>query len=255
MVRGVARSGYVASGLLRVLIGVLALALAAHVAGARPDASGAFGLVSDVPGGVLLLALVAAGDFALGLWLVARGFLHRDPGHPWEGWRQRLVYWGRAGVYLVIGASATRFALGAHEDSARNERAFGRFLLDVPGGVVVLALIGGVIVAVGVGMVWIGLRRQFVKTIVLPDAPALRRLVTVLGVVGYALQGASIAVVGVFVVLAAFTLDPRRASGLSGTLATFAGSPSGRVLLVAVGIGWVVAGVYALLRARIGRVG
>ena len=38
VVRGIARSGYVASGLLRGAIGVLALLLAVHVDGARPGA-------------------------------------------------------------------------------------------------------------------------------------------------------------------------------------------------------------------------
>ena len=253
--RVLARSGYIASGLLRVLIGVLALLLALHVTGAHADASGAFEAVRSVTGGTVILVLVAVGDFALALWLIVQGLLFRHQDRL-ERWRQRSVYWGRAAVYVVIGLTAARFALGAsRSDSVAATRAATSDLLRVPGGAVVLGLVGGVILVTGVSMVVVGARRQFVKTVHLPDDRGPRVLVLTLGVAGYVAQGASIAVVGVFALLAAVTLDPSRAGGLDLALSAVGQSPWGRVFLLLVGLGWIVAGAYAMIRARIARLG
>ena len=251
-VRGVARSGYVASGLLRGAIGVLALLLAVHVDAARPGASGAFDALADLPGGVVLLVLVAAGNGALLLWLVVQGALFQDP-HPLERWRQRLVYWGRGAVYGVIGLTAVRFALGAHAMDSGSEQAAGRQLLELPGGRLALVVVAAVVLVVGASMVWLGASRRFVKTIRLPEDPGPRRFVLALGVLAYVAQGGTILLVGGSLVVAAWAVDPDRVGGLDAALADFPASPFGQALLIAVGAGWIVAGLYALLRARIAR--
>ena len=252
VLRGVARSGYVASGLLRVLIGWLALLLAAHVAGARPGTAGAFSVLASITGGVVLLALVAAANLALFAWLIVQGLLHQDS-HRLEQWRQRSIFWGRGVVYGVIGLTAAEFELGAHREGDAGERAAGRQLLELPGGAVVLGLLGGAIVVVGVSMMWIGFAFRFVRTIRLPARTAVRWAVLALGVVGYAAMGATIAVVGGFLVVAAFTSDVSRVGGLDAVLEGFTAGPFGRIVLVAIGAGWIVAGGYALLRARLAR--
>jgi hypothetical protein len=250
VVRGIARSGYVASGLLRGMIGVLALLLAANVDGARPGTSGAFDAIAAVPGGVLLLALIAGGNGALFLWLVVQGLLVRHERFL-ERWRQRWVYWGRGAVYGAIGLTALRFALGAHAVGAEGERAAGRQLLEVPGGQLVLALAGITVLTIGGSMIWLGISQRFVKTIRVPEAPGPRRLVLALGSTAYVAQGATIMLVGGTLLFAAWTVDAGRIGGLDAALAGFSGSLFGQVLLAAIGIGWIIAGLYALLRARI----
>jgi hypothetical protein len=252
VVRGIARSGYVASGLLRVMIGVLALLLAANVDGVRPGTSGAFGAIAAVPGGVLLLALVAGGNGALFLWLVVQGLLVKDA-RFWERWRQRWVYWGRGVVYGAIGLAALRFALGAQAVDEQQEQATGRQLLEVPGGQIAVALLGVVVVIIGGSMIWLGITQRFVKTIRLPRHPGRRSFVLLLGSAAYIAQGATIMLVGGSLLYAAWTVDADRIGGLDSALAGFTGSLFGMVLLVAVGIGWIIAGLYAFLRAGIAR--
>lgn len=252
IVRGIGRSGYVASGLLRGLIGVLALLLGTGADVPRPGTSGAFGTVGAVPGGVVLLALIAGGDGALLVWLLVRGFIVREE-NLLERWRQRLVLWGRAVVYGAIGVAALRFALGAHAEDDAQKRQTGRQLFEVPGGQLMIAAVGAVVVVVGVSMVWLGLSRRFEKTIELPADPVPRRAVVVLGAVAYLAQGATIALVGGSLLVAAWTLDPGRVGGLDAALAGFAASAFEKALLLAIGVGWIVAGLYALLRARLAR--
>jgi hypothetical protein len=252
VIRGIARSGYVASGLLRGMIGVLALLLAAHVAGVRPGTSGAFGAIAAVPGGVLLLALIAGGNGALFLWLVVQGALVRHERFL-ERWRQRWVYWGRGVVYGAIGLTALRFALGAHAVDASSERREGRQLLEVPAGQLVLALVGVTVLSIGGSMIWLGVSQRFVKTIRLPHGSRARCFVLALGSTAYVAQGGTIMIVGGTLLFAAWTVDAARVGGLDSALAGFTGSLFGQVLLVAIGIGWIIAGLYALLRAWIAR--
>lgn len=250
--RVMARAGFGGSAILRALIGVLAILLALHAPGAQPDASGAFGTVARVPGGTVLLAVVALAEAALALWLVVAGVLSYSDG-ALERWRQRLVYWGRAAFYGVVATTAARFALGAHADSARSERRASQHLLDVPGGAVVLGLIGVVVAITGIGMLWIGASTRFRRTVHLPRGGGARAAVLTAGVVSYVARGATIAAVGGIVVVAAFTADPDRARGLTAVLEWSATTGPGRILLIAIGLGWIVSAGYAALRAFIAR--
>ena len=77
----------------------------------------------------------------------------------------------------------------------------------------------------------------------------------VIGQAGYVARGVAVAVVGLLFVVAAFTLDPTKASGLDGALKAFVALPFGEVLLVVLGVGRIAPGVFSVLRAKQARVG
>ena len=58
---GLARAGYVARGVIYVLIGLLAVQLARGVGGENPDQEGAMRLIADQAFGRVLLVIVAVG--------------------------------------------------------------------------------------------------------------------------------------------------------------------------------------------------
>src|SRR4051794_6616178 len=69
-----ARVGFIALGVLHVLIGWLALQLAWFGGGQSADQSGAFSTVKQLPGGQALLWVLGIGLFALALWQAAEVF-------------------------------------------------------------------------------------------------------------------------------------------------------------------------------------
>jgi len=77
--------------------------------------------------------------------------------------------------------------------------------------------------------------------------------VVTLGVVGYVAKGIALFAVGVLFVVAAFTFDPEKASGLDGALKSLADLPFGIVILVAVGIGLIAYGLFLVARSRLAR--
>jgi hypothetical protein len=73
--------------------------------------------------------------------------------------------------------------------------------------------------------------------------PGMWRAATVLGAV-------TLALVGVFVVSAAVTFNPRRARGLDASLRAVAEQPYGPYLLAGVALGLICYGVYVLVEVR-----
>jgi len=252
-VEAVARSGYAASGILQGLVGVIAVQVALQGSDQQADQSGALDAIVRAPGGAVLVWLIAVGGLALALWLLIDGVLEQRADRS-ATWKERLKAWGKALVYLVIGITALRVALGAGASSSRSTERGTATLLGLPGGQVLLVLVGiGVVVTGGV-LVQRGATAGFRDTIRIP--PGRRGdAVLLLGRVGYIARGVAIAVVGVLFVVAAVRTDPGEASGLDGALRAFAGLPFGAVVLVAIGAGWIASGCYTVLRARLARIG
>lgn len=249
--RGLARGGFVASGIVQLLVGIIAITVALSHSSTSADQSGALGDLAKAPGGPLLLWVVTIGSLALGLFLIVSGSLATGKDTK-QRWAHRVEDWGKAVVYVAVGLTALRFALGGSSSSSQSSRQGSADILRLPGGPVLLAVVGAGIVVLGAYLVYRGIAKRFVETIRVPSGAAGRATV-VLGQVGYAARGVAIAAVGILFVVAAFTADPNKASGLDGALKAFVALPFGAVLLVLIGLGWIASGVYTVLRARLAR--
>lgn len=245
-----ARLGYVASALIHLLIGYLAIRVAFRQPG-ETDQSGAIAQIAALPGGTVVLWITVVGLFALALWLIAQAFLGMGSSST-KRWLRSLTAAGKAAAYLVLGLTALGFAVGGGSNASRSTRQTSGGILTLPGGQLLLALVGVAAVAVGVYLAVKGIRRTFVEDIDVPRGRA-ERPILVLGTVGYLAKGTAVAVVGVLFVVAAVTLDPNEASGLDGALKSLATLPFGAALLIAVGIGLIAFGIYTVARARLAR--
>ncbi len=246
--RAVARLGFATSGLLQLLVGVLAVQVALGGGGGqKADQSGALGEVAKTPGGAIVLWIAVVGSFALALWYAVQAFLNRQPDAK-ERWKDRAKDLGKAIVYAAIGLTALRFAMGSSSSSSSSSQKGAATILNLPGGQVLVALIGLGIIALGGALAYRGWKKKFTETIDVPSGAAGRATV-LLGEFGYIARGVAVAVVGVFFVVAAFTADPKQASGLDGALKSFADLPFGKVVLFLVAVGWIASGVYFFVRA------
>lgn len=246
--RATARLGFATSGLLQLLVGVLAVQVALGGGGGqRTDQSGALSEVVKTPGGAVVLGVGVVGSFALALWFVVQALLRREP-DPEDRGKERAKDLGKAVVYGVVGGTALRFALGSGSSSSSSEQKGTATILSLPGGPVLVALIGLAVIALGGVLAHRGWSKRFTEELTVPGGTA-GRAVIVLGQVGYLARGLAVAVVGVLFVVAAFTADAKRASGLDGALKAFADLPSGKVVLLVVALGWVASGVYFFVRA------
>lgn len=248
-----ARGGFVASGVLHIIIGTIAITLATGGGSStEADQSGAFSELAQAPGGKVLLWAAAIGLAALGVWLLLSSFLDRS----WGGKQSRAAHivqsLAKGIVYLVLAFTAFTFAIGGSTSSAQSTSAISQKLMGTPGGIIVVVLIGFALLGVAAYMVFKGVSLRFERDIRVPPRPAGGPL-RVLGVVGYVARGVALGAVGVLFLAGAITHDPSKTSGLDGALKSFASLPFGAVVLIAIGVGWIAYGIYAFFRARLAR--
>ena len=248
-----ARAGFVVSGILHIIIGFIAIAIATGGGrGQEADQSGALAQVAQAPGGLFLLWAAVVGLAALGVWLLLSAFIDRS----WETKGKRSVHivenLAKGIAYLALAFTAYIFAIGGTTSSAQSTSQLGTTLLSTPGGVFVVVLIGLVLLGVGGYMIYKGVTRRFERDIRIPAPPA-GNAVRILGVVGYVARGVALGAVGVLFLVGAATNDPSKTTGLDGALKSFVSLPFGAVVLVAIGVGWIIYGIYAFFRARLAR--
>jgi hypothetical protein len=248
-----ARAGFVASGLLHILIGFIAIALATGTgSGEEADQSGALAQLTQAPGGQFLLWAAAIGFAALGVWLLLSAFLD----HSWGGKRSRAAHivqcLAKGVIYLVLAFTALIFARGGTASSAQSNSKLGASLMATPGGVFLVVAIGVALLGVAGYMIFKGVSKRFERDIRVPSGVA-GRAVSILGVVGYVARGVALAAVGVLFLVGAATHDASKTTGLDGALKSFVNLPFGVVVLSAIGAGWIAYGIYAFFRARLAR--
>ncbi|BFM24039.1 hypothetical protein CHE218_10810 [Microbacterium sp. che218] len=248
--RVAARAGYAANGILHLLIGGLVIAVGL---GAKEDSdqTGAFRAVAAAPLGAAALWALAVGLVALGAWHLLQAFAPRH-----------LSVWRRIGrifteapqglVFVAIGLVSASVALGARPRAEQAAEDLSQGMLTWPIGGFVLGVVGLAVGAVGVGFVWMGLRRSFHSKVRTPAGPGGFAL-TVLGVVGFVTKGVALLIVGVLVVVAAVTVEPDTAGGLDGATAAVVALPAGPLLACLVGVGFLAYGVFTVFRARYAR--
>lgn len=255
MFEALARAGYVANGAVHLLIGAIVFALAFGGDG-EGDQAGALKAVAGAPAGFVVLWLIAIALWALGVWHVVEGILARDRSGDAKGtvrkWGRRAAEWGQAVVFIALGVVAAAVALGARPDGEETAESASRGLLTLPGGPIVLALIGIAIAIGGVAFVVMGVLRSFRKRMHVP-AGAVGRGITILGVVGFVAKGISLLIVGVLLVVAAVTSDAEAAAGLDGAVQALLDLPLGPLLVAVVGVGFAAYGVFTIARARYAR--
>ena len=249
--RLLARTGYAVLGLVHILIGALAISAATNAGGGEADQSGAMSQISRTGGGWLVLWVMGIGLLALTVWQVAQVLLVRSKGRA-KTWARRGSEAGKGVAYAVLGVSSLVFALGGRQSSHRTTQDFSAHLLATPGGSIVVALIGLIVLAVGVGFAVMGSRLKFDDQLRMPRG-VLGEVVDLVGVVGYWAKGVALAIVGVLFVIAAFTRDSRQAGGLDTAVKTLDRIPFGDALLWLVGIGLIVYGVYCGVRALLAK--
>ena len=239
-VRVLARVGLAAIGVLHILIGVIALAVA-FGAGGNADQSGALQALVAVPGGLFVLWAVIVGLIFLSLWQILQAITAHKRG-------EKLIEVVKCVVYAALAGVAISIAAGGRKDASSSEKTFSSQLLGMPGGVLLLSAVGLGVVATGVVFVFNGVTHRFERDLRLPPN-RWATITTMLGRVGYVSKGVALVIVGGLVTFGAITSDPEKAGGLDGSLKALTEVPFGIVLLVLIALGLIAYGAFWCVRA------
>lgn len=247
--RALVRGGLIAYGIVHLLIAYLA----GRVALGRPaeDASqtGALRQIAEAPLGVVLLGAVALGLAVIALWQLVTVILRREKDTA-TLWRERLSALTRGAIYGALAIAAFRIASGPEADEGEEvQESVSAGLLGLPGGRILVVLIGLGVLAYGVYYVAKGLRAGYEKDL----AGTLSGAAEGIARVGHIAKGIAILIVGGLFAWAGVTHNADEAGGLDDALAVVRDAPLGTALLLLMAAGLAAYGVYCFFwsaRAR-----
>lgn len=242
----IARIGFIVTGVLNIIIGWLAIqiGLDAGASSREVSNSGALAAIATRPGGQIALWGAAIALVALGIWHLVAIFAT-------DSAKDKAKDVLRGVVYIALALTAGRFAAGgSSSDSAKSESITGTILAQ-PGGALIIVLAGLIILGVGGYQMFKGATKRFKKDLKAGTSSGqVGSGIVAAGMVGHLARGFAFGVLGVLVIAAAITSDPDKAGGLDQALRTLSQQPFGQVLLVVVGAGFILYGLYSIARSR-----
>ena len=261
-----ARAGYAVKGVIYVVIGFLSILLVTGHGGNATDRNGALEALYHNPLGEgfgrVLLVILALGLFGFALWnLIQAVFDTNHKGNDLKGIGTRLSYFGQTVSYGGLGVVATQLAFtgaasrsgGSSTDSAQS---WTGLLLQKPGGVFLVILVGLIVLCIVGYLVWAAVRAKFTEMLDLSAvSSSARKFYVALGRCGYIALGVVFAIVGIFLIVAAIKHDPKDARGLDSALLELLNQPFGPFLLGVVALGLLAYGAYSFVEARYRKVG
>ena len=254
-VEALGRWGWVAKGIIYVVLGALAVgvALGSDRAPGDEEASrrGAVDRVAEQPWGWLLLAVLVVGLTLYAGWRLTTA-LGRG-GSDGKAMVTRALWVVSALGYLLLAYLSFRAltsgaeAAGGGESSSQGLTAtvlatgWGRWLVTAVG-------LGVLAVAAHLGKQ--GVEGGFWDSIDLDGMPGtFRRAITPVGAAGHLGRAGALALVGVFVVRAGWDVDASKAEGMDTALRQTASGAVGSLLVLAVGLGLILYGAFAAASA------
>jgi hypothetical protein len=124
-------------------------------------------------------------------------------------------------------------------------------VLDLPGGQLIVFVVGLAIIGYGAYQVYLGWSEKFAKKL---DAEgrsgSTGTAYLAFGKAGYTAKGIVVGLVGALFCYAAVSHDPHRSGGVDDALLKVLKEPFGPVLLGAIGLGLLCYGLFTLARAR-----
>ena len=247
LVQGLGRLGYAVYGVVHFLLGFVAVQLGLGSSSEEASTSGALRTLAQQPFGQVMLWIVVVGMVLLVLWQAMEAVLDPDA----QGAKARVKAAGRAVAYGVVAFLAFNVVTGSGGGGGSSEESITARLLQLPAGRVLVGLVGLGVLAVAGYHVYKGVKRKYLENLDLTKlSPRQRRVVDLSGRVGYPAKGVAYGIVGVLFLLAAWTADSEDAGGLDEALGTLRDQPFGTVLLILVGLGIGLFGVFCLARAK-----
>ena len=250
-----ARLGYAARGVVYIVIGGLAV-MAVGGGGGSGQTTGSRGALQslvDEPYGQALLVALGIGLLAFGIWRAVQAIADTD-GHGTDG-KGVAIRLGFAAsaithAFLAIYAASIAFGWGfggGGTGGGGSKQNWSAWLLSQPGGKWLLGIVGLVIISVGVAQIAKGWKEKYQKYLAMDWRK--QKWADPVCKFGLIARGAVFAIIGAFVVIAAYQTDPSEVRGLGGALRSIQGQAYGTALLLIVALGLIAFGVYSIIEA------
>lgn len=255
--RKVVLIGWVAKGVVYLALAYLVLQTAFGSAPQEASTTGALQYIAQRSPGKFALIVLGIGllAYAVGRILevttLARSGV--DAKDKAVGVVLALFY---ASLALTAFSIVGRAGSGSSGGGSSNQEQGSALLLGLPGGRVLVGLIGLAVIAFGFYEAYKGVKEDFLGTLRMGEmSSGMRSATHKIGTAAYVTKGAIYALLGFFLLQSALTYDPGKARGLDAALGEVSQQSWGRVVLALVALGLTAYAVFAFIESRYRRVG
>ncbi len=241
VVSAMGRFGYAAKAFVYTIVGLLVLRLAFGGSGEEASAQGAFDTLGKQPMGPWLVGLTAVGLAVYALWRLTMVFIGTVDSDLPEGF-QRAGWAVSAISNGVLAFAAAKQVLGG--GSSGSSKSTGT-LFELPGGVVLVGLIGLAIIGFGINQGRQAATGEWTDRHDFGPMSSRQRNVTIaLGKAGHAGRALAWNLTGAFLLHSAITFDPNEPVGLDAALREVQQAAWGLPVLLAVAVGLAAYGLW-----------
>ena len=250
--KAVARMGYIAKGVVYLLIGGLAIMAAVGLGGKNASSKEAINSLASQPFGGFMLGVLGIGLCGYTIWRFVQAWSDTEnKGSDAKGIVTRIGFVISGITYAGLGVYCFDIILNAAYSSGGSTEDRTAKLMSYPGGVYLVFAVGLVFIGVGIRQIWRAVKRSYLKNWHTQEM-SRHQLKVAEGITrwGLSARGVVFMIIGGFLCLAAWNTNPDQAEGLGGALSTLASQPFGPWLLGIVALGLISYGGYCLLNAR-----
>ena len=250
-IKGMARLGYAAKGIVYGIIGGLTLMAALNLGGEKPDKLRVLKFIEEQPFGKVLLVIIGFGLLCYCSWRIFQAIADPDrKGSDSKGLFTRSGYFVSGILYLSFGAAAIMRVLDSGGGSKTQDKNVPFLATDA--GIILIGIAGCIILGTAV--------RQFIKVykqkyleefdLTSISDQQKRKLVKRMANFGLAARGVIFLIIGFFAVKAALDANPDEIKDTSDVFNFLHQMSYGAFLLGIVSAGLVAYAIHMLLLAR-----
>jgi len=251
-----ARVGFATRGFIFFVMGILALLLAFGNGGNTTDQQGAIATIGKQPEGQVLLWLVLIGLVCYSSWGLIQVVINPfNKENDTKGISARLGYLFGAISYLSLAIPTYALLTGGSKPAHVGKQAaqtqnYVAKILDMPFGQWMVVVVAITVISIGIFQVRKGFMPLFGHHLDLIKLNTYQlKWVKGFGRFGTISRGFVITLVGVFLVISAYTSDSNEAKGFDSALLSLMHQPYGRWLIGIIALGLMSLGIYALFIA------
>jgi hypothetical protein len=254
-VEPVARIGFASIAVVYMTIGFLALLLAVGRGGQATDQRGAIDMLEGVPGGKVLLAILALGMAGYALWRFLQGVMDlEEKGNDAKALAIRIGFIASGVAYTSLALYTLKELLGS-ASKRDSQKGFSAWLLSNDSGALILGAIGVAVLVWGGWHFVKAYKQTFMKHVKTGQMSGyeqtwMRRV----GRLGLSARGVVLITLGILAINAARHHDANEVQGIDGALRELASQPYGSYLLAGVALGLIAYGLYWAFNVRYRRI-
>lgn len=253
-VRPLARVGYVADGVVYVIVGYMALQAARGPGNANVSREEALRKIVTEPLGQFLLIAIAVGllGYAAGQFLMATRSQAKEDEEGASAWISRGSHLLNGVFHVSLAAAAAQLVLGSGGGGSGNGPAdWTALVMQQPFGRWAVGLVGVGVIGLALYEFYKAYSANFREVLKLSEmSDEEETWVTRAGRIGYVVRGVVYGIIGGFLIQAAWQYDPQKAGGLGQALVALSSQTYGPWLLGAVAVGFIAFGVYVIFLGR-----